>query len=265
MAMDTDEDQLGGGYPPMPSTRPAKSNLASRLVSGKSLQVCYMNDGLLSDEEEEAGGSESESLSESPDTEEELGFGVPKSKSTPNLAGRRSGGLIGRSISSVADSSQKASELRKANERLEATEVTTAEERQARLEAETRFMLAKAKQAARMQMEVERQAKTSKTYIEEIVGIPLSKRRLTRPQLMRMSITQLQIIVNDLLNKIESLNEELVHYLMERDNLHMEQDSMLVDVEDLLQHQKASELKLPGFLVQVPHESKPSKFRIFKK
>ena len=32
---------------------------------------------------------------------------------------------------------------------------------------------------------------------------------------------------------IADLNEELVQMLMERDELHMEQDSMLVDVEDL--------------------------------
>ena len=32
---------------------------------------------------------------------------------------------------------------------------------------------------------------------------------------------------------IVDLNEELVQMLMERDELHMEQDSMLVDVEDL--------------------------------
>jgi hypothetical protein len=32
---------------------------------------------------------------------------------------------------------------------------------------------------------------------------------------------------------VAGLNEELVHLLIERDDLHMEQDSMLVDIEDL--------------------------------
>ena len=32
---------------------------------------------------------------------------------------------------------------------------------------------------------------------------------------------------------VAGLNEDLVKLLMERDELHMEQDSMLVDVEDL--------------------------------
>lgn len=32
------------------------------------------------------------------------------------------------------------------------------------------------------------------------------------------------------------LNEDLVTFLMERDDLHMEQDSMLVDIEDLTKH-----------------------------
>jgi len=48
-----------------------------------------------------------------------------------------------------------------------------------------------------------------------------------------MNIGQLQVIVNDLHCQIEGLNEELVKFLMERDSLSMEQDSILVDIEDL--------------------------------
>ena len=51
-----------------------------------------------------------------------------------------------------------------------------------------------------------------------------------------MNISQLQVIVNELHTKIETLNESLVRMLMERDELHMEQDAMLVDIEDLTKY-----------------------------
>lgn len=64
-------------------------------------------------------------------------------------------------------------------------------------------MLMKAKETARLQLELEKQtSKPIKSPIEEIVGITLSK-KLTRTQLTKMGITQLQLIVNDLHSKIE--------------------------------------------------------------
>lgn len=68
------------------------------------------------------------------------------------------------------------------------------------------------------------------------VRVPETKRRMCRQMLTGMNVAQLQIIVNDLHTFIETLNERLVHYLMDRDDLHMKQDSMLVDVEDLSRH-----------------------------
>jgi len=67
------------------------------------------------------------------------------------------------------------------------------------------------------------------------VGVPFpeERRRLSRQLLTEMNIAQLQVIINDLHSQIEILNENLVEYLMMRDDLHMEQDSMLVDIEDL--------------------------------
>lgn len=72
----------------------------------------------------------------------------------------------------------------------------------------------------------------------EKVGIafPPEKRRVSRQMLTDMNIAQLQVIVNELHTQIERLNENLVQYLMERDELHMSQDSMLVDIEDLTRY-----------------------------
>nr|CAD7256410.1 unnamed protein product [Timema shepardi] len=70
------------------------------------------------------------------------------------------------------------------------------------------------------------------------VGIPFpdDRRRVSRQILTEMNLAQLQVIVNDLHTQIEVLNENLVKFLMDRDDLHMEQDSMLVDIEDLTRY-----------------------------
>ncbi|XP_035229674.1 uncharacterized protein LOC118201632 isoform X2 [Stegodyphus dumicola] len=109
--------------------------------------------------------------------------------------------------------------------------------RHIRLQAEAREALAQAKDMARMQMEIERQKK-KKSPIADIVGLPFpdGKNLLTHHALVAMNVAQLQVIVNDLHSQIETLNEDLVKFLLERDDLHMEQDSMLVDIEDLTRY-----------------------------
>ncbi|KAG8199522.1 hypothetical protein JTE90_009367 [Oedothorax gibbosus] len=109
--------------------------------------------------------------------------------------------------------------------------------RHTRLQAEAREALAQAKDMARMQMEIERQKK-KKSPIADIVGLPFpdGKNLLTYHALVAMNVAQLQVIVNDLHSQIETLNEDLVKFLLNRDDLHMEQDSMLVDIEDLTRY-----------------------------
>ena len=62
---------------------------------------------------------------------------------------------------------------------------------------------------------------------------PNRRKRLGRHVLTELNLAQLQIILNYLLSRIEELNGKLVEYLIERDELLMEQDSLLTDIEDI--------------------------------
>ena len=123
---------------------------------------------------------------------------------------------------------------------------------------------------ARMQVELERRMLAKKnTSLYDIVCIndelrsvsmrlfqiglhTHSNRELTVGMLEDLDIGQLQVIVNDLFYQIEGIrthrcsmlsdpvcdfllanNEQLVSLLIERDSLSMEQDSILVDIDDL--------------------------------
>ncbi|XP_022820333.1 schwannomin-interacting protein 1 homolog isoform X2 [Spodoptera litura] len=115
---------------------------------------------------------------------------------------------------------------------------------QATLQTEARVALAQAKEMARIQMERERRSRAVSPVTEmlrrsmEKANAPLApdRRRVSRQLLTDMNIAQLQVIVNELHSQIESLNDTLVKMLMARDELHMGQDSMLVDIEDLTRY-----------------------------
>lgn len=67
-------------------------------------------------------------------------------------------------------------------------------------------------------------------------NFPAEKRRVSRQMLTDMNVAQLQIIVNDFHSQIEGLNEQLVKYLIDRDDLSLSQDSVLVNIEDLTRY-----------------------------
>ncbi|XP_042860655.1 schwannomin-interacting protein 1-like isoform X1 [Penaeus japonicus] len=221
LAMGVDDDQF--------MERPyRKPSLHSRLQSGMNLQICFMNE-TASDCESQCSDTESTQDREI-ETDRVSTSSANSKASTPQPTRTRT--------------SNSESDIREKEVDFFA--------RQAQLQAEARLALAQAKEMARMQMEIEKQQK-KKSPIAEIVresfhkiGVPFpdSKRRISRQILTDMNVAQLQVIANDLHTQIESLNEDLVTLLMERDDLHMEQDSMLVDIEDLTKHIGAKELSL---------------------
>ncbi|XP_026674932.1 schwannomin-interacting protein 1 homolog isoform X2 [Ceratina calcarata] len=209
--------------------RGRKPSLQSRLQSGMNLQICFMN--------------ETPSDTESPCSENDSSPG-----STPTSLGSRQ---------------QKQMPVRPQVLSLPPLRLDTSSDsapideadffaRQARLQTEARMALAQAKEMAHMQMEIERQRLKQSPITEmvrsslEKVGVQLGddRRRLSRVLLTELNVAQLQVVANDLHARIAALNEALVEGLLRRDDLHMEQDSMLVDVEDLTRYLGAKQESL---------------------
>ncbi|XP_072390186.1 uncharacterized protein Schip1 [Diabrotica undecimpunctata] len=217
------------------SDRPGrKPSLQARLQSGMNLQICFMNESL--------------SDTDSPSSDSECPMTNPKHHKSNNnsLKSPTKTEKTQQPPARPATLSLSQQPQQLVREPLQELDFFS---RQARLQTEARMALAQAKEMARMQMEIEKQRQKKSPITEMIrtsmekVGIPFpeDKRRLSRQILTDMNVAQLQVIVNDLHTQIENLNDSLVKFLMARDDLHMEQDSMLVDIEDLTRYLGAKE------------------------
>lgn len=104
-----------------------------------------------------------------------------------------------------------------------------------KIRSEAREKLKKAKQDAKEAMNTEKREDQRSVVkdLDQLFGVKRSCRKLTRQVLTGMNIGQLQVILNYLLSRIEELNEKLVQDLIVRDELVMEQDSILTDIEDI--------------------------------
>ncbi|KAG9278526.1 schwannomin-interacting protein 1 isoform X2 [Astyanax mexicanus] len=195
-------------------SKSGKPSLSSRLQSGMNLQICFVNDS-GSDKDSDADDSKTETSLDTPLS--------PMSKQSSSYSDR--------------DTTEDDSES------LEDMDFLS---RQKKLQAEAKLALAMAKPMAKMQVEVEKQNRKKSPVADLLPHMPhisecLMKRSLKPTDLQDMTLGQLQVIVNDLHSQIESLNEELVQLLLIRDELHMEQDAMLVDIEDLTRHAESQQ------------------------
>ncbi|XP_035384105.1 schwannomin-interacting protein 1 isoform X2 [Electrophorus electricus] len=195
-------------------SKSGKPSLSSRLQSGMNLQICFVNDS-GSDKDSDADDSKTETSLDTP-------------------------------LSPMSKQSSSYSDRDTAEEEEESLEDMDFLSRQKKLQAEAKLALAMAKPMAKMQVEVEKQNRKKSPVADLLPHMPhisecLMKRSLRPTDLRDMTLGQLQVIVNDLHSQIESLNEELVQLLLIRDELHMEQDAMLVDIEDLTRHAESQQ------------------------
>ncbi|XP_066412351.1 schwannomin-interacting protein 1 [Molothrus aeneus] len=198
-------------------SKSGKPSLSSRLQSGMNLQICFVNDS-SSDKDSDGDDSKTETSLDTPLS--------PMSKQSSSYSDR--------------DTTEEESES------LDDMDFLS---RQKKLQAEAKMALAMAKPMAKMQVEVEKQNRKKSPVADLLPHMPhisecLMKRSLKPTDLRDMTIGQLQVIVNDLHSQIESLNEELVQLLLIRDELHTEQDAMLVDIEDLTRHAESQQKHL---------------------
>ncbi|XP_070173018.1 serine-rich adhesin for platelets-like [Littorina saxatilis] len=247
LAMGTDEDYYGG------ERAFKKPSLSARLQGGMNLQICFMNDAAAAGDDPDVTSSGTAMTSQamttlSSQSHHNLSWAATSVCSASSSSSTSPFPSSSQSSSSTAashpsQSSQSSKSRPKSDPGLLASQLSlppldeSPAERQQRLQQEARMALAQASTMARMQLEVERKTK-KKSPIAQIVGVPelgegRGRMKISRKLLYEMNLAQLQVLVNDLHTQIENLNEELVHLLIERDDLHMEQDSQLVDIEDL--------------------------------
>ncbi|KAK3567938.1 hypothetical protein QTP86_027273, partial [Hemibagrus guttatus] len=201
---------LGSFYDDGPVFFASNGCPSPRFQNGVNLQVCFVNDS-NSDKDSDAEDSRTETSLDTPLS--------PVSKQSSSLSDR-----------DTCEEEEEDGEFWRL---------------QRRLEEEARGALALARPMARMQVEVERHVQLHRrSPVADLlphmphISESLMKRSLRPGDLRDMSLGQLQVITNDLHSQIQGLNEELVQLLLLRDELHMEQDAMLVDVEDLTRSER---------------------------
>ncbi|KAH8868969.1 Schwannomin-interacting protein [Schistosoma japonicum] len=103
-----------------------------------------------------------------------------------------------------------------------------------RFQTETQIAIMQVPKISAMQAEVERMKIPPITpNVAKMLRIDLKRFHICKNELIKFSTSQLEVIMNDMHSRIESLNESLMLSLVERDELHLEQGGKLVALEDI--------------------------------
>uniref|UniRef100_A0AC35UGI7 SCHIP-1 domain-containing protein n=1 Tax=Rhabditophanes sp. KR3021 TaxID=114890 RepID=A0AC35UGI7_9BILA len=210
---------------------PLKSNLAERLHTANNLQLCYMNELCLDNRQAEDDYFENNAI-------------VPKSKSAPNLKGVNSYSKIlnGYKFDSDSKGNSCISECRK-DKHCESGQIKRLSKKQ-QLINQTNAIVKKAKESAKLQLAYE------KKIGHFVLTKSLLPKKVSRAELTKINNFDLEVLLEDLQDKVDDENGKLVKYLIERDALHMEQDSIMCDIDDLIYKAclESEVKKLPNFI-----------------
>ncbi|XP_023335499.1 schwannomin-interacting protein 1 [Eurytemora carolleeae] len=198
-----------------------------------NLEICFINETasdeieegvclnpLAEESEEEADEDEDDDLDDSEYLEDSRVF--PRSKSEWEA------------FRSPEHSTLSVSECSKPDPRSRAERLKSREEKRKRkCQRAARLALAQCAQVARRQLLVEKEQRLETTRLKKIIG--LNHSQLNQTNLHQFNISTLQVILNDVRESIELNNAELVQLLIKKDDLQSEQESMLIDIEDISQ------------------------------
>ncbi|CAH8568356.1 unnamed protein product [Schistosoma turkestanicum] len=119
-----------------------------------------------------------------------------------------------------------------------------------RFQMETQIAIIQVPKMSAMQAEVERMKIPSITpNLATLLRVDLKKFQICKEELIKLSKSQLEVIMNDIHSKIENLNNALMLSLVERDDLHLEQGGKIIALEDIKSWIK--ELSLRSSIPQV--------------
>ena len=105
------------------------------------------------------------------------------------------------------------------------------EEEKWKIQSQAKASLSQCKSTARRQLLMEKQKRLAEDPLKKLLGI--TSHEVSKEKLDNYNINTLQVILNDFQEKIEQHSTELVNLLMQKDELQTEQESMLIDIEDI--------------------------------
>lgn len=204
--------------------RTRKSNLRERLSQKMNLQICFVDN-----DDQESPSAEEKPISS---------HGYSNSNGANGQASIPSNGTGSKYLLS---SFNLTSLFPKSTSKSNQSQFNSFQSYLDHLHTEAKKSLKAAKEMSQMQSQLEREQQQQCNPIQINAGDddqelnPTNKSVITDSMLRNKSKKRLQLMEGDLIKKTTELNFLLVKLLEERDDLLMEQDSLLIDIEDLTQ------------------------------